>query len=583
MSALAESTPSQQRSLLIIQMGTEAEVFRTLMALKAIHHLYPKVKIHIAVRSETAASVKRIEWIDRVFEAPSNLDPQTTVAVTAQWIDTFTAVSYDILMNWTYSASFAKASGLLCSLVPAFVKLGNYIRSDLTACSFDAWSMYEQAWVKQGIDQDIHVTDLITTQLLTALQIHVGDPAPDVGGAAVTSRYFFQNVTQSLSEAWSTRNHRLRWILIDAKSFKADRLVSFVRSIILRHADVGVAIINGSDSSLSDLPTDRWLQLSGVISTDEMIHVLSGAQWWISAQSQWMDLASLMSVRVLHVTDHSCNADGPYGNGHAVIRMKSIVDVTTNGSIDTLTADELYAVWSYFNSEWFHKGTIALDQHFKNLEVPFYPLQLNVMRSRIRIPQEGGGVTYESVIPAAMNFEAWMSRVRGQMARAWFCGWLPSVETEVNRMPLSPDLIKRVRALRESLVVFERLCAQGKTTAQELSVCAEHIRSGYLMSLEDRDQVDACGKKLAEIEVLMERIVAVEPELACITLIYKVLMHNLNGNELSRLSKETVQAFELLSEGLELMGVYAAATLNRAKPKSVTAIAGQAISAVDLK
>src|SRR5690606_3333731 len=103
----------------------------------------------------------------------------------------------------------------------------------------------------------------------------------------------------------------------------------------------------------------------------------------------------------------------------------------------------VYGVWSYFQSEWFHKGNVTIEKHFENLSLASQLSKIEVYRSRIRNPAEGGGVSYESALPREMNFEAWVYRLRGQVARAWFCGWVPPIEQEVEKLVLNPALVKR--------------------------------------------------------------------------------------------------------------------------------------------
>lgn len=89
------------------------------------------------------------------------------------------------------------------------------------------------------------------------------------------------------------------------------------------------------------------------------------------------------------------------------------------------------------------------------------------------------------------------------------------------------------------------------------------------MSIEDRHHIEESGKKLLEVEALISRVVQVEPELKCVFSFYQILMHNLTGTTIAQMAKESVQAFELMDEGVEIISVYAQKTLQGAKPKSV--------------
>ena len=200
MSAVTNPTPRRELSILIVQMGEIDEVFRSLMALKAIKHLYPEIKLHFATRKEVSAPLKRVDWLSSVIETPTFQPAEDPVARVAVWIDQVINQHYDILANWTFNSRFARMAGTATSLIPAMVKLGDYVREDMVVASYDAWSMYRQAWLKSDITQDIHHTDIITTQLLTALQIHAGDPNPDAGYSAVDFAVLFQKYTDHGSD-----------------------------------------------------------------------------------------------------------------------------------------------------------------------------------------------------------------------------------------------------------------------------------------------------------------------------------------------------------------------------------------------
>jgi ADP-heptose:LPS heptosyltransferase len=567
MSAEVQFTPRKQLSILIIQLGEMEEVFRSLMALKAIKHLYPDAKIHVIARAETAAPLKRVDWLASVLEIPavkknSGEDPVTKIA---RWIDQVINENYDILTNWTYAKRYSRMAAVATALIPAMVKLGDYLREDMTFASFDAWSMYRQAWLKEGVAQDIHHTDIITTQLLTALQIHAGDPAPEAGSSAVTSRYFFKNTTMSIHTAWAQRPKNLKWIALHVNTV-GEKSAEFIDQVLRRHPDAGVVLLSEVDQLDFEFMNPRVINLVGQVHLDQLINILSHCSWVVAGKSAIVDLASLMNIRTLfwiqaqpaHANSLLWTEDGPYGNSHAVVQ-----------TTDDTAIDALYATWSYFNSEWFHKGSLPIAQHFANLGLTQGLTETQIYRSRIRTPNEGGGVCYEKISPQAHTFEAWMYRIRGQVARNWFCGWLPPIDEEVARIRLNPALIKKVRELGESIQVMKKLSWEGKAFAKELMTLSEGIKNSHLMSVEDRNQIDEFAHKLLEVEGLMTRVSQVEPELRGMVKWYQQMMHNLNGTNLTQMAKETFHAFELIEEGVELVNLYAQKTLEQAKPKSI--------------
>jgi hypothetical protein len=421
--------------------------------------------------------------------------------------------------------------------------------------------MYRQAWLKSEISQDIHHTDIITTQLLTALQIHAGDPNPDAGYSAVTSRYFFKNASMTLPIEWLNRPKNLKWSAIHAPSL-GERGQEWVDTVLRRHPDAGIVILGEEACDWEIEVNPRVVNLSGELHFDSLIQVLSQCSWLISAPNAVVDLASLINLRVLYTVAPLSNdslkwtESGPYGNSHIVI-------------VSEFQPEVAYGVWAYYSSEWFHKGGVSLSQHFENLGLKSALAEVHVYKSRIRPAQEGGGVCFERTDSDIQTFESWMYRVRGQLARAWFCGWLPSVETEVSKVKLNPALIKRVREIKDSLTVLERLSDEGRLTAQILKNTSEALKTQHLMSIEDRNTIDELAKKLQEVEVLMGRVVQVEPELAGLTSWYQQLMHNLSGETISQMAKESIHAFDLLGEGVDLISVYAQKTLDLAKPRAV--------------
>lgn len=567
MSALIDSTPRRELSILIVQMGEVDEVFRSLMALKAIKHLYPEVKLHFAARKEASAPLKRVDWLTSIIETPAVKKGEDPVARVATWIDQVINQHYDILANWTFADRYARMAGLATSLIPAMVKLGDYIREDMALGSYDAWSMYRRAWLKSETTQDIHHTDIITTQLLTALQIHAGDPSPDAGFTAVTSRYFFKHTSTQLPAAWLDRPKNLKWVAIHAPSI-GDRGQEWVEMTLRRHPDAGIVILGESPCDWEVEESPRVVNLAGDLHFDSLIQILSQSNWLMSGANAIVDLASLINLRVLFCIEPAVQADslkwtenGPYGNGHVVI-------------VSEFAPEVAYAAWSYYSSEWFHKGSMSIQNHFENLSMQSALEATQIYKSRIRPAQEGGGVCFERVDSDIQTFESWMYRVRGQLARAWFCGWLPSVEAEVSKVKLNPNLIKRVREIKESLAVLDRLSIEGQTTAKELKNSAEALKNQRLMSVDDRNSIDDYAQKLLEVEKLMDRVVQVEPELRALVQWYQQMMHNLSGATISQMAKETAHTFDLLNEGVELISIYAQKTIDLARPRAVAPAIG---------
>ena len=69
-----------------------------------------------------------------------------------------------------------------------------------------------QAVVQGDASQNIHLTDIFTTQFLTALQIHLGDPQGD-GSSPVTSREFFALEADIENQIPEINSYR-KWIAV---------------------------------------------------------------------------------------------------------------------------------------------------------------------------------------------------------------------------------------------------------------------------------------------------------------------------------------------------------------------------------
>lgn len=571
MNSAIQPTSRKPISVLVIQMGEIEEVFRSLMALKAIQYLYPEVKIHFVCRRSVSAPVKRVNWISSLIETPAFETENESVPAVAQWIDSVIRQKYDISINWTYSDRYVRMGAVMTSLIPALVKLGEFVRDDSTLGAHDAWSSFRRSWLKSDIQQDIHHTDIITTQLLTALQIHAGDPNPDAGIASVSTRYFFQESTQDLPAEWLKRQKSYKWVAVQAETL-GQRSEELVDMVLRRHPDAGVVLLgeNASADSLADQvadhPVGRLIDLRGKLHMDPLVNVLSQSQWLMASTSPLIDLASLMNVRCFSILQGiespkllKWTESGPYGNGHVVL--------TTS---EEWNPESVYGVWSYYQGEWFHKGSFNLESHFANIGISKEWETIRVYRSRIRSPSDGGGVCYERIgSKLQTSFEEWMFRLKGQMARSWFCGWIPHVDSEMKRFHLNPELVKRVRAAKESFAVLQKVSAEGREVSRSLKRLAIQLKQDHLMSVEDRDLIDQHGKKLLEIEALISRVIQVEPELYCFLKWYQQLIANLKGDSIAQMATESEQAFEMIHEGVELLELYAQKTMQSARPKSV--------------
>ena len=188
----ADQPSSKPIRCAVIQLARLGDTLQSLMALRAAKQLYPQLEITFVARERFAAAAQRVSWIDQVIALPtgrsslssrsaartrrsarSELKTRPCAMPRAGW--SRSCASPGISSSTGPSRSRAATSP---ALLPSRVKLGYSRRKDLTMLSADGWSHYIQAVVQGGVAQNIHLTDILTTQLLTALQIHFGEPRP---------------------------------------------------------------------------------------------------------------------------------------------------------------------------------------------------------------------------------------------------------------------------------------------------------------------------------------------------------------------------------------------------------------------
>ncbi len=546
---------------LVIQLAQLGDLFQSLMALRAVKQLYPQVEIHLLTREKNAVPAKRVGWISSVITMPE----MENLKEVAGWVRPLVESPWDMVLNWTYSESSSYLNGLL----PARIKLGYSRRKDLSFSSVDGWSHYIQAVVQAGIRQNIHLTDILTTQFLTALQIHAGEPQ-DPGNTTVTSRDFFNLEAADVPRL--QMDPLKRWLAVHVQTDGVDG--KLIEMILRRHPEIRIALL-GEDNegtrtsaiidhlkkSRSDW--DRVLTLTGDLRFDRTALVLSRCEWLISNDSPLVHLASLLGTKVLCAarTQSRVSETGPYGTGHYIIQHA-----------DKISTEALYASWSYAQSEWSHQLQIPLREHLFSLGYLTHFEGHDLLRSRIRRSNDGGGIVYESLIEQPITAQEWTSRVVGHLARAWYCGWLPELGSELKRTHIHPNLLKRLREVDEALVVIEKLLSEAHSTSTAIHTFSLELKSEKIMDLAKRTKLKEMGEKMRSLNELVERAAATAPELEIFSSMSKVLLHNLQGEMLSELGLETAEAYQQLRQGSELMREWVKYTLKMGRPQALRSI-----------
>lgn len=563
---------------LFIQMARLGDSLQSLMALRAAKQLYPQLEIHFLCRENFAQAAQRTPWLKSVFTFPSNeiLDPVlrgekdqgTAIREIARWLGPVIETPWEFVVNWTYSES----SSFLTALIPGRIKLGYTRRKDSSFLAADGWSHYVQGIVQEKSLQNIHLTDILTTQLLTALQIHIGDPMPN-GDSPVTSKAFFTLSLHKKSLRKSLDDPTKKWIGLQLKGIPPEKWAQVVTYILQRSPDWNVVLL-GSEAErqqaaelFKGIPIEgharaRILSLVGETDFDQWASIVSRCQWLFSGDTAAIHLASVLGTRVLNISSHTPLQieTGPYGNGHYVI---------TPNSQGNISAEAIYAIWTYACQEWVHRRQIPLTTHFTQLGWGDHALTLKAYRSVIRNTQDGGGVSYEPLIQQPLEIEEWTSMVVGHIARAWYCGWVPALGSEVKRENISPALVQSLRALHEATQVLSKVCEQATLTAEQLHKKGSTLKSEKLMGLQDREELRKLGETLMELETLMDRVTKAQPQLKPFSQMTKVLMHNLRGNQLAELGKETAGCYKRINEGITLFNDWINHTLELVKPVSV--------------
>jgi ADP-heptose:LPS heptosyltransferase len=580
----------------VIQLARLGDTIQSLMALRAAQQLYPELEITFIAHESFATAAERCPWIHKVVSLPTEefLRPMLSgrrkahslLPEIAAWIEPLAEHMYDAVLNWTYS----EASSFLAGIIPARVRLGYSRRRDGTLSVMDGWSHYVHSVVQTETAQSIHLTDILTTQLLTALQVHFGDPVEDVGNQSVTSKSFFEIERWNyVCEGWNKPG--IRWIAIQLgassldKAWQPERWAKFVSMLLRRHSDTRVILLGGSrdkkiESEFIDALRREERTLRGISPLEKRIHskvgkttfdlwaqVLSDAHWVISADTSAIHLATVLGTRVLNVSVGPVRfrETGPYGNGHYVVRP--------NREEAPLTAESVYAVWTYASTEWQHRRELSLTEHFENLESKGLLSSIEVYRSKIRPSDQGGGIHYESLDDRQITMDAWYAQVLGHIAREWYCGWVPPVGQELQRQHLHPDLLQGLRKLADGIDVLDKLYVETIRSADELATKSRSLKSESLMSLSDREKIQGLGKKLEEIDALCERVGSTQEGLRPIHRLSKILMHNLTGTRVVDVAEETSEVYRFLRVGLDGLRSWTRHTLSLARPMAVSASA----------
>lgn len=589
---------------LVIQLARLGDTLQSLMALRAAKQLYPELEIHFVARQRFSAAAKRVPWLENVITLPSEdlLGPilegrksqADGIRDLARWVAPLVREPWDFVINWSYS----EASSYLTALLPGRVKLGYSRRKDLSFSSSDGWSNYIQGIVQGSLPQNIHLTDILTTQILTALQIHVGDPANE-GDAPVTSKSFFSleiGGEDVASAQWCRGDVSRKWLGIqlgagnESKAWAPESWARLCAHILSKHPETSIVLLGGRGdqgkarkivAALSQEGFDpkRILSMAGETDFDLWASIVGRCQWLFSGDTAATHLASVLGTRVMNVSIGPVRyaETGPYGNGHYVVApatpcracQAESASEETHSCRDTVSPEAVYGAWSYATNEWSHRRSVSVHRHFASLGWPSVADSVLVFRSKIRHTNDGGGVTYEPLTKQPLDLDGWTGMVIGHVARSWYCGWVPPIGQELSRDRISPALIRTLREMAESSELLSKICEEASRTALLLNQKSAKLRSEKVMRVGDRDELRDLGKKLMELDGLIERLARTHPPLRAYSQMQKVLMHNLSAEQLSELGKESADCYRQIGDGVAILRDWLKHTLDLAKPKAL--------------
>ncbi|MBU6376482.1 MAG: hypothetical protein KGQ59_10835, partial [Bdellovibrionales bacterium] len=316
----------------------------------------------------------------------------------------------------------------------------------------------------------------------------------------------------------------------------------------------------------SSIEEKRILNLVGETDFDLWIDCLTQCQWLITSTHYSANLASILGTRVLEICkDHSPDyTRAAYGNGHLLLAPTDI-------SVPVVP-EATYAAWSYLHFEWSHRRSRSFEQHLEKLGFSRLSDWIDLRVSRIRLAEDGGGVTYQSEFQRPLAPKDWLAIVNGQIARLWHCGWTAKDGAEISRNAIRPALLQDLRSLEESSGVLLRVSQEAVRSAQQLNKKAIQLKSSKIMSVEDRQELETMGRRILELQKLVDRLAAADPHLAGFSNLLKVMMHNLEGEHIAEVSRETAIAWQQVERGTELLRRWVKHTLGLARPVALQAV-----------
>jgi len=549
--------------LLVIQTESLERQFQSLMALSAARRLYPQLEIYFLTDRDIAEPVRSVSWIKQVYEIDSkklikpiilgHLKPNQVIGELSKELKPVINTAWDFIFNWSYS----KSSSYLAALIPALVKSGYTRSSDDKILMNDDWSQYFFSVIQNNYSQNIHAIDILTTQLLTTLQIYIGE-SKKCENESVTSKMFFDKIELDCPIVlWERTRH---WVGVQYDHFSEKfEFKNFIETLLLRNPDCSI-ILFGNDKYKSEVEkmlneslfdSSRVISEVGPLRFSRWASIIGECSAIITSDPKTSQLASLLGTRVYYFASRGDDIfrSAPYGNGHVLVK-----GIKENKNSPEMLAQDVYEIWSYYSKRGFFKNESCLE----------------VLQSKIRPLDEGGGVVYKEITEGVLDFENWFSLVLGYVVRKWYCGWVPALGQELHRNQVDLKLIQEVRKLKEATSAFIKITENSIKILEKLKEKSSKLPSESIMLLEDRYEIVSLNEQLQESYLLIERLGGVQKPFNVLSDLLKGMMHNLKSDQISEMSHEALRNFQKLKEAGEMIEDWVEYTLWLGKPQIIS-------------
>ncbi|MCC7440222.1 MAG: hypothetical protein IT285_01230 [Bdellovibrionales bacterium] len=140
---------------------------------------------------------------------------------------------------------------------------------------------------------------------------------------------------------------------------------------------------------------------------------------------------------------------------------------------------------------------------------------------------------------------------------------------ELVRAGFDQELVRHLRTLRESVQVMERVLGKATGIAGKLAQRSAKLRSDRLMGLEERREIEALGRDLAEVDSMIERLGQIHEPLRAFSRMSKVLMHNLEGERIAEIARDSADSYRQLHEGSRILSEWLDHSLKLVRPMVV--------------